>query len=91
MRYLVDKETIWEDTGKIIVHNFPAKKNTYSYITKIYREYKFYEVNYKEFEGEPIYFDELSEEQRTLAIIIGNAQNTLSNNLKNLNYPIWNG
>jgi hypothetical protein len=76
-----DKKARYEDTGYIKVHNFPASPMTYSYITRTYREYVQGVFGWKEVEGEPIYFHDLSEELLTIAIILGNAQNLLVNKL----------
>lgn len=48
-----------EDTGKITIHNYPADANTYSYITRIYRQYEKDLFGWKEIEGEPFYFNDL--------------------------------
>ena len=86
MQFEIDKKTIWEDTGKIIVHNFPPSNKTFSYITRVYRENKKGVLGWKDVEGEPIYFNDLPQEQQALAIIIGNAQNVLSNVLEREKY-----
>lgn len=86
MQFKIDENTIWEDTGKIIVHNFPASNKTFSYITRVYRENKKGVFGWKYVEGKPIYFYDLPQEQQALAIIIGNAQNVLSNVLKREKY-----
>lgn len=74
----IDKKIHVEDTGYIKVHNYPSSGRTFSYITRIYREYKVGEFGCREIDGEPIYFNDLPQEQLALAIIIGNAQNVLS-------------
>ena len=82
MRFKIDKNTIWESTDKIILHNYPPSPRTFSYITRVYREYKMDSVGYKEVEGEPIYLNDMTYEQRALAIIMGTAQNVLLGLLK---------
>ena len=80
MQYKIDDNTIWEDTGKIKVHNYPASsRSTYSYITRVYREIKKDSFGWKEVDGEPIYFHDMTSEQVTLAIIMGTAENALNN------------
>lgn len=78
MKYKIDNNTIWEDTDKIKVHNYPASKNTYSYITRVYREFKKDGFGWKEVEGEPIYFYDMTHEQLALASIMGQAENALT-------------
>lgn len=79
MRFKVNEETIWEDTGKIKVHNFPpSSRSTYSYITRVYKEIKKNNPGWEEVDGEPIYFHDMTVEQETLAVILGTAENTLS-------------
>lgn len=93
MIYKVDENTVWEDTGKVIVHNYPASKMTESYITRIYREFKKNIFGHKEVEGEPIYFNDIKKELVTFAIIIGESQSALNSLLpveKFLN-PVANG
>ena len=83
MRYKTDDENIiLEDTGYIKVQNYPGSEMTYPYVTRVYRQYEKDKLGYKEVDGEPIYFHEMSNEQSALAIIIGNAQNALSNTLR---------
>lgn len=78
MQYRVDENTIWEDTGKIKVHNYPASSGcTYSYITRVYREIKKDSFGWKEVDGEPVYFHEMTSEQIALAVIMANAESTL--------------
>lgn len=80
MRFKTKNENIhWEDTGCIKVHNFPANNGTYSYITRTYKEWKKDSFGYKEVDGEPIYFHNMTSEQVSLAIIMGTAQNALQN------------
>lgn len=80
MQYKIDDNTIWEDTGKIKVHNYPASsKSTYSYITRTYREIKKDTFGWKEVDGEPIYFHDMTPEQISLAVIMGTAENALNN------------
>lgn len=79
MQYKIDENTIWEDTGLITVHNFPVSSRcTYSYITRRYREYKKGTFGWKEVEGNPIYFNDMTPEQLNFAVIMGTAQNALN-------------
>lgn len=78
IQHQIDKDTIWEETGKIEVLNFPPAPGTFAYIQRIYREYKRGIFGWKEVSGEPIYFHQLSNELKALAIVMGNAQNALS-------------
>lgn len=80
-KFKVDKNTIWEDTGRIVVHNYPPNKGTESYIARIYKEYKKGASNYKLIEGSFVSFSKLSLEQESLAIIVGEAQRSLSHSL----------
>jgi hypothetical protein len=59
-------------TGLVLVHNYPPSSNTYSYITEILRD-----GNNKDVESDPIYFHDMTDEQLSLSIIIGTAQNAL--------------
>ena len=80
MKYKLNDDTIWEDTGRIRVHNYPTSSPCiYSYITKIYKEYKKDLLGHKEVEGEPIYFHEMKPEEISLAIIMVHAENALNN------------
>lgn len=80
MQYKIDKNTIWEDTGRIKVHNYPSSsRNTFSYITRVYREIKKDSLEWKEIDGEPIYFYDMTYEQVTLAMIMGQAEKALNN------------
>lgn len=73
----------WEDTGYVKVYNYPPMRNSHSYIVRIYNQYdRNNEFEVKQVEGQPIYFDSLSEEHLALAISIANAQNVLSKRLK---------
>lgn len=81
MRFKVDKDTIWYETGIVMVHNFPPAAGTKSFITRIYREHKKGVIGFKKVEGEPIDFQDLDHNQLALATIIGNAQNALNGSL----------
>ena len=74
-----DEKIYWEDTGYIKVHNYPASPKTFSYITTVYRQYEKGKFGWKEVDGEPIYFYDMTSEQLSLAIIMGTAQNALQN------------
>lgn len=76
-----DKNIYLEDTGLIKVHNYPARGKTFSYVTRIYIQYEKGVFGWKEVEGEPIYFHDLSSEQLALATIVGSAQKILSERL----------
>jgi hypothetical protein len=81
MRYKIDENTIWEDTGKIIIHNYPPSSNhTYSYATRVYREYKLDKiVGWKDVEGKAIYFHDMTNEQIVLAKIMAECEAALNN------------
>lgn len=73
---------IWIDTGEIKIHNYPTdRKNTLSYITRIYEEKTINDINSKYVEGNPIYFHQLDDYNLLLAKMIGEAQNLLVKNL----------
>ena len=76
-----NKKITLEDTNYLKVRNYPPTNNTYSYITRTYREYKEGVFGWHEIDGDPIYFHDLSKEQLALAVIIGNAQNALLSTL----------
>jgi len=80
-KFKVDNDTIWEDTGRIVVNNYPPNRNTESYVARIYKEYKKGKDNYKLIEGSFISFNRLSFEQISLATIIGEAQMSLSHSI----------
>ena len=77
-KYKVDEDTIWEETGKVVIENFPPSGKTYSYAMRVYREYKKDTFMWKEVTGEPIYFHNMKPEVLALAIIMGNAENALN-------------
>lgn len=79
-KYQIDNNTIWEDTGKIKIHNYPPSKLTYSYVTRTYKEYKLDRIGYaKEVDGNPLYFQDMTSEQISLAIIMATAEKALNN------------
>lgn len=83
MRFRTEDETIiWEDTNQIVLHNYPPSHNTFSYVTRVYREYKLNSVGYKLVESDPIYLRDMNNEKETLAIIMGTAQHALLRLLK---------
>jgi hypothetical protein len=81
MTYKVDDDTIWEDTGKVIVYNYPPSAKTTSYIARIYREIKKSSIDVKEVRGKPFLFYDLPQSLRTLATIIGECQAELCESL----------
>jgi hypothetical protein len=81
-----NKKIHWEDTGIIKLHNFPAGPGTFSYITRTYREYNKDEFGWREVNGEPIYFYDMTFEQQSLATIMGTAQNVLMSTCKRENF-----
>lgn len=92
MKYKLSTDIIWEDTGMIRLHNFPPSGMTYSYITKVYREYRREKLGWSEVEGEAIYLHNLSTDKNALAVILGHAQNALAQLLVGTKYePILNG
>jgi hypothetical protein len=82
-KYKIDESTIWEETGKITVHNYPPSPMTYSYVTKIYREIKRDKLGYKIVEGSPIYFNDMKPDEISFAKIIAECENNLFNKLWN--------
>jgi len=83
MQYKIDDNTIWEDTGKVKIHNYPPEGNgTYSYVTRIYREYKKDYFGWKEVEGEPIYFHDMKTELIAFAKIMAESEAALDALLK---------
>jgi hypothetical protein len=79
-KFQITESSFLEDTGFIKVHNYPPSPSTFSYITRTYRKYED-RFGWKEIDGDPIYFEDLSHEHLALAMIIGNAQNVLSKKL----------
>lgn len=82
-KYKIDESTIWEETGKITVHNYPPSPMTYSYVTKTYREIKRDKLGYKIVEGNPIYFNDMKPDEVSFAKIIAECENNLFNKLQN--------
>lgn len=82
-RYRINKDTFWEETGKIIVHNYPASsKSTYSYITRVFREFKRDVPGWREVEGKPHYFHELPLEVVSMAKIMAEAEAAINYSLE---------
>lgn len=79
--YITENGTIWEETDMIVIRNFPPSNMTFSYIQRVFKKYKRDKIGHKEVYGNPIYFHELTQEQRALAIIMANAQNALLSSL----------
>jgi hypothetical protein len=78
MKYEIDENTIWVDTGRIKINNYPPSSNcTYSYITRIYREIKKNQVGWKEVDGEPIYFNKITSELIAFAKIMAECETAL--------------
>ena len=78
-KYRIDEKTIWEDTGKLTVHNYPpSSRSTMSYITRTYREFKKDQFGWKEVDGPPIYFHDMKTEHLVLAQIISQATSALN-------------
>ncbi len=77
-RYKIDENTIWEDTGEVVVNNYPPSGKTFSYAQRVYREYKTDKFGWVEVKGEPIYFHDMPTATLALAIIMSNAQNALN-------------
>ena len=86
MRFIVDKDTIWEDTGNLIIHNYPPDPKTYSYATRVYKEIKKDRLGWVYANGDPIYFHDMPQELRVLSEILGSAQNGLFNKLPRESY-----
>lgn len=74
MVHIIDKNTIWTDTGKIVVSE--------KYIKRLFIEQKKGVFGSKVVEGAPIYFDELNRNQLALVNIMLTAQNALLSELK---------
>jgi hypothetical protein len=70
------------DTGKIIVHNYPPEGKSAAYITRIYEQRTKDSTDMPEVQGDPIYIDTLPDEQRALAVCIGEAQDALRRTMK---------
>ena len=83
-KFRIDKETIWEETGIIKIHNFPPSNRTYSWITREYREYKQGLFGHKLVEGPAIQLHSLPQKDKELAHILGIAQNSLMRELPEL-------
>ena len=81
MYYKIDEETVWETTNDILVHNYPALSHTYTYVTRVYREYKKGKYGWKEVNGEPIYLHDIPAELAAYVTIIGEAQKVLNKKL----------
>jgi hypothetical protein len=77
-KYKKDKNTFWEDTGKIKIHNYPPS-NTNCYITRIYIETKTNKSGSCEVDGKPFYFHNMTLECMSLSKIMAEAQFALSN------------
>ncbi len=78
MKFKVDENRIWEDTGKVVIYNYPAPLRQRSYLCRVYREFVRGKLGSKEVEGEFVYFESLSPELLALAKNLGEAQNALS-------------
>ena len=81
--FKIDDDTFWEETGRIKIYNYPASPMTYSYIVKTYREYKRKITGWKEVDGKPIYFHEMTPEEISFAKIFAECQNNLFEKLSN--------
>lgn len=86
-RFKISEDIILEDTEKIVLHNFPPSPNTYSYITRIYKQLSKTSPS-KEIEGDAIYLHDLNSELVGLAQILGTAQLILSKKLPYENHLI---
>lgn len=78
MYYKIDEDTVWESTNEINVNNYPPLPHTYTYVTRVYREYKKGIYGWRQVMGKPIYFHDLPPELATYVTIIGEAQNILN-------------
>jgi hypothetical protein len=82
MNDIIQQNCLYEFEGLILVHNYPPKRNTVSYITLKYREFDEDQPGFIfKVESKPIYFYELSPELEALAKCIGEAQNIISKRL----------
>lgn len=82
MKRIRKDNAVYEETGRIVLRNYPPDLGTFAYICPVYREFKDEEFGWKEMDGEPIYLHNMNDEQKTLAIILGNAQNALYKSLR---------
>ena len=73
MEHKIDENTIWFDTGQIVVSR--------KYIKKLFVEHKKGVFGTRVVEGPPIYFDELNQNQLALVNIMLTAQDALFNEL----------
>ena len=73
MEHKIDENTIWFDTGQIVVSR--------KYIKKLFVEHKKGVFGTRVVEGPPIYFDELNQNQLALVNIMLTAQDVLVNEL----------
>ena len=76
-KYKIDEDTFWEDTGKVVINNYPPSGKTFAYAQRVYREYKKSKFGWKEVTGEPIYFHDMTHAVVALAQIMGEAENAL--------------
>ena len=83
-KYKIDENTIWEETGRVKVHNYPASPMTYSYVTKIYNQIERNKFGCKEVEGRSLYFHEMSPDEVSFAKIMTEAENSLYNKIYKL-------
>lgn len=81
-KYKIDENTIWEETGRIKVYNYPPSPMTYSYVKKTYIEYKRDKLGHREVDGNPIYFYEMKPDEVSFAKIIVECENNLFNKLQ---------
>lgn len=81
MYYKINDDTVWENTNDILIHNYPPSRHTFTYVTRIYREYKKGVLGWQQVESEPIYLHDLPSELAGYVKIIAEAQNILNNKL----------
>jgi HD superfamily phosphodiesterase len=81
-KYRIDENTIWEDTGEIVLHTSPTEPERYTHLVRIYKEYKKGSFTTKRVEGEPVYTPNLPFEQRQMVEIMRLATNTLSDTIE---------
>lgn len=78
---MIEDRCVIHDKGEIKVHNYPPDRRTKSYITKTYMRFSI-EEGWSEFDGDPIYFDDMQPDVLALAIIMATSQNALLLKLK---------
>jgi len=82
----IGEDVLYEETGLVKVYGFDSVKSTFSYVVAIYRKYDRGKHGFVEVEGDPIYFNDLPSDKRVLALIIAQAQETLSRYVEKISW-----